>query len=135
MVFYTQHRTMKSKFLIAVYCGIISSIIKDIISLITLAINKINFWDYAGVVIFGAIPHGLAEHSLAIIVEMGFGIAISLIVIYMAARFDYQNHLVTYPLITVVAWFTVRAGIISFHIKELIHQDLIGAIISILSSD
>ena len=105
---------MKSKFLTTVCCGIISSIVKDIISFIIRPLIKITFWDYAGVIIFGALPHGLSENILAIFVEVGFGIIISFVVVYSAASFDYQNHLVTYPLVAVLIWFIVRIGVVAF---------------------
>jgi hypothetical protein len=87
---------MEDKFIKGIICGLYGGIVKDILGFIVkyfLKFTSIIYWDYAGILAYGRPPKTLLEIVIAILIELGFGVSLGIIFIYLTALIKSKHYL------------------------------------------
>jgi uncharacterized membrane protein YagU involved in acid resistance len=128
---------MEERLFIGVLGGIIAGILKDIPDAFFyygLKITNITFLDYAGVIVLGHRPRGMAEYFYSIIFEAIFSILLGIIFVYFTTRLEAKHYLLWGAYYGAIVWFAIRAAVLGLNIRLLADGHILTAFINSLDS-
>jgi hypothetical protein len=128
---------MENKFIRAVISGVIAGIVKDLPNLVLRGyprFTKIVLWEYAGAIALGRLPEGVLEHCYAFLLELLFGIFLGLIFVNIPFLCQNEHNKLRGAFFGAFVWFVVRAVVLAFNIRVLLHENLGTSVINLLES-
>lgn len=129
--------TMKDKLLRGVIAGVAAGLIKDlppVIFHITKHEFSPTYWDYAGKIGFGRIPHTGWEIAYAIILQICFSIGISVAMVYLLPKIKSSLWYVKGAAFGFGVWFFIRITVTLFALKEFTQPQIFVSIINVSTS-
>jgi len=118
---------LEQKIINAALAGTGAGILKDIPDSIIHNILKktdLTFWDYAGIVMFGRHPQGFWETCFSFFFEIVFSIFLGIIFVCLVNRLNLKRRLLWGAFYGGILWFVIRAAVVGFQIKALLHNNL-----------
>lgn len=111
----------KDTFFRGAFCGATAGILKDIIDFLYYLFNtkELFFWTFASVVAYGQLPKGLFMNLIGVILEIIFSAFLGVLFAFIVPKIKTRHYLLMGIFYGSMAWFFIRAIIVSFKITEL----------------